>query len=335
MGDFNIIGRVRQINREKAYSSSWNYNLPQSRRFRAGYVAFEDYIKNVRNDFVNYSISYTKSYVGKKTERGFVIRMTGTTTTGAYVETFYEISTSIQKGTRWKSLSNLTNGFYAIKNAQLIGKLGEHRFWTLLEKDRKITLSIPTEEMAVAKTFKLALHDDARIMRLEYNGNGNGLDIITKVNHPPPPPPWMWMIFELKTVAVNSKDIKGYDNIKRYLGKAQKGGLTHVKKHVENAIKNYSTGNPYKLSKTDFNDLLELRKEINKEIKINEKINNILSKDPNAKIDMKHTVAGLMITQGLKNDFTYAKNIKYDQGMRLASGWFGGYTEFSDLIQKI
>ena len=113
--------------------------------------------------------------------------MVATTKSGQDVETFYELSTSAKNGARWMAMNKATKGLLAIKNGNLIGKIGENKFWQLLEKDRKITLSLPTSGKRAADTVELVLHKDARLMRLEYQGDGNGLDIITKVGVPPLP----------------------------------------------------------------------------------------------------------------------------------------------------
>lgn len=288
--------------------NKWKEMPPDPKDVLPGYIKYKDFIKSLNHNFSEYRVYYTEAYVGENVERGFGIRIVATTKAGQNVETFYEFSTSARNGTRWKIMSDATNGLYAIKNSNLIGKIGENKFWQLLEKDRKITLSYPTVGKNVAETVELTLHKDARLMRLEYQGDGNGLDIVTKVIPANPPPEWMWLIIELKTSAVHNLDAEGFKSVSRAMSEVQKKGLIQVDKHVNDALRAYKTGNPYNLSVEDAENVADLKDALRLVDKTGENTN----------------IAGLFITQGLDDKFEYVKNAKYTKGMRIVKEWFNG-----------
>lgn len=288
--------------------NKWKEMPPDPKDVLPGYIKYKDFIKSLNHNFSEYRVYYTEAYVGENVERGFGIRIVATTKAGQDVETFYEFSTSARNGTRWKIMSDATNGLYAIKNSNLIGKIGENKFWQLLEKDRKITLSYPTVGKNVAETVELTLHKDARLMRLEYQGDGNGLDIVTKVIPVNPPPEWKWLIIELKTSAVHNLDANGFKSVSRAMSEVQKKGVTHVGEHVRSALNMYRRGNPYNLTAEDVRDFKRLEKALNSASKEGDSAN----------------VAGLFITQGLDDKFEYVKNAKYTKGMRIFKEWFNG-----------
>ncbi|EOX8447575.1 hypothetical protein [Salmonella enterica] len=204
--------------------NNWKEMPPDPKSVLPGHIKYEEFIKSLKSNFNEYKVYYTEAYVGTNTERGFGIRIVARTKAGQELDTFYEFSTSARNGTRWKIMSEATGGLYAIKNGNLIGKIGENKFWQLLLKDRKITLSLPTDGKKVAKTVELTLHKDARLMRLEYQGDGNGLDIVTKVVPTNPPPEWVWLILELKTSAAHHLDAEGFISVSRAMSEAQKKG---------------------------------------------------------------------------------------------------------------
>lgn len=289
--------------------TNWKQLSTNPSQVLPGYINYKGVYKALNSNFRQYNVYYTEAYVGTNIERGMGIRVVATTQSGQNIDTFYELSTSARNGTRWMSMNKATKGILAIKNSNLIGTLGENKFWRLFEQDRKIKLSLPTSGRRAADTVELVLHKDARLMRLEYQGDGNGLDIITKVGVPPPPyDEWMWLILEIKTSAAHNLDINGFTSVNRAMSELQKQGLKPVKKHVDDALRLYKGGNPYNLSVEDVKDLKELQKALT--------VTGSKGEIPN--------VAGLFIIQGLDETFEYAKNAKHPDGMRIVKDWING-----------
>ena len=297
----------KTTNRHTFDNAKWNLAAPQSHAFQPGYVKLEENLQNI-------SISYTTSYVGKNTNRGVGIRLNVTTHSGQMVEATYEFAGSAAQATKFMQTNQLFNGIFGTKNAQLIAYVGESKFWMKLKTEGKISFSIPSNKMQQAETVTLNLHKDARLMRLEYNGNGNGLDIITKITHPSPPPEWVWLVFELKTTAMHNLDVAGFKSVSPQLSKVQKKGLEQVKLHVDASINRYLKGNPYGLSKAEYNEMIEFQKAVDNMV------------DGNS-----GNVVGLLIGQGLTETFDYAVNLKHVGGMRVVKGWFGEYSIFNSV----
>ncbi|ECC1695614.1 hypothetical protein DPB93_25315 [Salmonella enterica subsp. salamae] len=310
MGNFKYLNiRVADRHFFDDLVNVWEDITSKSDNVLPAYVKYEDFIKDVSNEFLTYKGFYTESYVIDGVERGMGIRIVATTTSGQELQAFYELATSARGGAKWINITKVTNGIYAVKHGNLIGNIGENKFFNILNNDRKITLSRPTRGHNVAETVELSLHEDARLIRLEHKGDGNGVDIITKVKIPPPPDnEWAWLAVEIKTGAIHSKDAKEYGTLSRPLSIPQKRGILFVEDHAVQAVERYRKGNPYNLCEEDYKELRELIKDIDK---------------ATTKGTHGRNVIGLKVVQALNEEFDYVKNLKYTDAMRIVHSWFG------------
>ncbi|BDI37256.1 hypothetical protein NKK66_RS04930 [Escherichia coli] len=234
---------------------------------------------------------------GSTTHATFRVKVNGDT----------EIGMSATEVANFLIKNKIFDSLFSLKINQFTGDVGEVLLARKMKQGNAQFHIYNKEAKQATATVNFSVVEGS-VMSVQHVKTKNGLDLVAKVKNPSPPPDDFWLICEVKTKACHGDDAGDFTQYEGILSEKQEGAIDYAIERIENALK-MNKENPGGYVMDD-----EKRRNVKKLLKALRDQNK-----PNGEMG----VIGLVIGQGINEEYKLIENIACPEGMSSISLWFG------------